>query len=221
MPVTCRSKKDVAPGKNNKICFDSNGKVLNGKKKNNSESIVPMPPKKKYTIKAPDPVILTKYDEQLFKKFDLILYPFQQKKYESISVAGLNKALIELGLRKSTTASGNSGGNRATKLAKVLKAKGGEAILNEMLNPTKVMKLKQSKDYSSVFGTKSNPTGFKPKIKIDKSLITTKDKNYGVPKPDKIKKVQAEIKKLKSLTVAKPGKLKNLQDEVKKLKSMI
>tara|TARA_R110000803_G_C11841573_1_gene304661 strand:- start:23 stop:673 length:651 start_codon:yes stop_codon:yes gene_type:complete len=216
MPVTCRSKKDVAPGKNNKICFDSNGKVLNGKKKNNSESIVPMPPKKKYTFKKSDPVILTEYDEQLFKKFNLILYPFQQKKYESISVAGLNKALIELGLRKSTTVSGNSGGNRATKLAKVLKAKGGEAILNEMLNPTKVVKLKQSKDYSTVFGTK-----FKPKIKIDKSLITTKDKNYGVPKPEKLKKLQVEIKKLKSLTVAKPGKLKNLQDEVKKLKSMM
>ena len=42
-------------------------------------------------------------------------------------------------------------------------------VPKKVVAPLKVVKLKQSKDFSSVFGTK-----FKPKIKIDKSKITTK-----------------------------------------------
>ena len=42
--VKCYTKKGVAPGKNNKICFSDNGKILNSSKKNDTKSI--MPPKK-------------------------------------------------------------------------------------------------------------------------------------------------------------------------------
>ena len=46
--VKCYTKKGVAQGKNNKICFDDNGKILNSSNKNNSKSIMP-------SKKAPPP----------------------------------------------------------------------------------------------------------------------------------------------------------------------
>ena len=48
------------------------------------------------------------------------------------------------------------------------------------------------------------------------------NKKFQLPKdPEKLKQLQIEAKKLKSLTVAKPGQLKNLQAEAKNLKSMM
>ena len=41
--VICRTRKEVAPGKNDKICFKG-GEILNGKKKNKTDN--KMPPKK-------------------------------------------------------------------------------------------------------------------------------------------------------------------------------
>ena len=127
MPIICRSRKEVAPGKNNKICFDPDGKVLNGKKDKTQEKNITNDINKMSTAK------LTAYDIQLMTKLNLTLSMEDQKKYKKVQLSGLNEILIKLGLRKNTVASANSGGNRSTKLAKILNAEGGRGLLNRDL----------------------------------------------------------------------------------------
>tara|TARA_R110000824_G_scaffold154504_1_gene326689 strand:+ start:102 stop:791 length:690 start_codon:yes stop_codon:yes gene_type:complete len=125
MPVICRTRKEVAPGKNNKICFGSDGGVLNGQKNNKSNDIA------------------------MYKD--------------------------------------NPNNRRLNRVGKPL---------GSVKDPAKK--------------TLSGKTAKGKTIK------------YKLPKDEeKLKKLQEETKKLKSMTVAKPGKLKKLQEETKKLKSMV
>ena len=125
MPITCRTRKEVAPGKNNKICFSTDGKVLNGQKANED--------KKNIVINKMSTAKLSAYDVQLMTKFGLTLSLEDQKKYKPVQLSGLNEVLVKLGLRTNTTASANSGGNRSTKVAKILNAEGGRGLLNREL----------------------------------------------------------------------------------------
>ena len=125
MPITCRTRKEVAPGKNNKICFGGDGKVLNGQKANED--------KKNIVINKMSTAKLSAYDVQLMTKFGLTLSLEDQKKYKPVQLSGLNEVLVKLGLRTNTTASANSGGNRSTKVAKILNAEGGRGLLNREL----------------------------------------------------------------------------------------
>tara|TARA_R110002096_G_C14280273_1_gene696543 strand:- start:48 stop:641 length:594 start_codon:yes stop_codon:yes gene_type:complete len=60
MPITCRTRKNVAPGKNNKICFGADGKVLNKNHKKEKSKSAPKPVKKAPVKKTPAPAPVKK-----------------------------------------------------------------------------------------------------------------------------------------------------------------
>ena len=219
MPIICRTRKEVAPGKNNKICFGADGKVLNTQvkkeineqEKNSSNSINTMSTAK-----------LTAYDIKLMTKLGLTLSAEDQKKYKPVQLSGLNEVLLKLGLRSPTTASANSGGNRSTKVAKILNADGGRALLNRELlkgNPKQTEKQsnigiakaqKKVADKKSIQKNPFNAALAKEKAKAD--LIAGANKKlveYKVPKITvKASQIKSVTKLGKTLPKDKSGFLK-------------
>lgn len=91
--VKCYTKKGVAPGKNNKICFDDNGKILNSSKKNNGNGKMPK--------KAPPPKSDNPFDNLSLKDLQDILksgkQPTSFKKLTPQMISDIKSAIKKKG----------------------------------------------------------------------------------------------------------------------------